>query len=143
MAFLYAPYLLERGENHVTALAGIGGSVTEGSTSFTDASKWTLSLKGAVKDVTPFGASGNWTVNLATLKSWSGKITGFLDTSDTAQTNLFALLNSTVTITLNVSGTPHGFTGSAIITGIDPNVDAQNAETVDFSFTGTGSCTYS
>lgn len=127
----------------MTALAGIGASVSEASTSFTDASKWTLSLKGATKDVTPFGASGNWAVNLATIKSWSGKVSAFIDTSDTAQTNLFALLNSTVTLTLNVSGTPHGFTGSAILTGIDPNVDAQAAETVDFSFTGTGACTYS
>lgn len=127
----------------MAALAGIGASVQEASTAFTDASKWTLSLKGATKDVTPFGASGNWAINLATIKSWTAKVSAFVDTSDTAQTNLFALLNSTVTLTLNVSGTPHGFTGSAILTGIDPNVDAQNPETVDFSFTGTGSCTYS
>lgn len=126
----------------MTALAGIGASASEGATSFTDASKWTLSLKGATKDVTPFGASGNWAINLATIKSWSGKITAFLDTSDTAQTNLFALLNTTVAMTFNVSGTPHGFTGNAILTGIDPNVDVQNAETVDFSFTGTGAITY-
>ena len=70
-------------------------------------------------------------------------MTAFLDTADTAQTNLFALIGSTVTVTLNVSNTPHGFTGSAILTGIDPNVDVQNAETVDFSFTGTGALTYS
>lgn len=127
----------------MAALAGVGASVSESSTAFTDASKWTLSAKGAVKDVTPFGASGNWTINLATLKSWTAKVTAFLDTSDTAQTNLFALLNTTVTLTLNVSGTPHGFSGSAILTGIDPNVDAQNAETVDFSFTGTGALSYS
>lgn len=127
----------------MAALAGIGASVSEASTSFTNASKWTLSLKGATKDVTPFGASGNWAINLATIKSWTAKVSAFLDTADTAQTNLFALLNSTVTLTLNVSGTPHGFTGSAIVTGIDPNVDVQNAETVDISFTGTGSCTYS
>ena len=127
----------------MAALAGIGASVSEAATSFNNASKWTLSLKGATKDVTPFGASGNWAINLATIKSWTAKVTAFVDSSDTAQTNLFGLLNSTVTLTLNVSGTPHGFTGSAILTGIDPNVDAQNAETVDFSFTGTGSCTYS
>lgn len=127
----------------MAALAGIGAQVLEAATAFTDSSKWTLSLKGATKDVTPFGASGNWAINLATIKSWTAKVSAFLDTADTAQTNLFALLNSTVTLTLNVSGTPHGFTGSAILTGIDPNVDVQNAETVDFSFTGTGACTYS
>lgn len=127
----------------MTALAGVGGSVTEGATTFTNASKWTLSLKGAVKDVTPFGASGSWTINLATLKSWSGKITCFLDTTDTAQTNLFALLNSTVSMTFTIQSTPHAFAGSGILTGIDPSVDVQGAETVDFSFTGTGACTYS
>ncbi len=126
----------------MAALAGIGASCTEASTAFNDASKWTLSIKGATKDVTPFGASGNWAINLATIKSWSAKITAFLDTADTAQTNLFALINSTVSVTLNVSGS-HSFTGSAILTGIDPNVDAQGAETVDFSFTGTGSLVYS
>lgn len=126
----------------MTALAGIGASCTEASTAFTDASKWTLSLKGAVKDVTPFGASGNWQINLATIKSWTGKITAFIDNSDTAQTNLFALIGTVVAMTFKVDGT-HNFAGSAIVTGIDPSVDVQNAETVDISFTGTGAITYS
>lgn len=127
----------------MTALAGIGANCAEASTSFTDASKWTLSIKNATKDVTPFGASGNWAINIPTINSWTAKITGFIDTADTAQTNLFALIGQTVSITLNVSGTPHGFTGSAILSGIDPNVDAQSAETCDFSFTGSGAITYS
>ncbi len=127
----------------MAALAGVGASVSEASTAFNNSSKWTLSLKGAVKDVTPFGASGSWVINLATLKSWSGKITAFFDTSDTAQTNIIGLLNSTVTLTLNVSSTPHGFTGTAYITEIAPSVDAQGVITCDYSFTGTGSCVYS
>jgi len=121
----------------------IGGSVQEGSNVFSNASRWTLSLKGATKDATPFGATGSWAVNIATIKSWSGRITCYLDTADTAQTTLFGLLNSTVTVTLTVQSTPHAFTGSAIITGIDPNVDSTGVETVDFSFTGTAACTYS
>lgn len=127
----------------MTALAGIGASVQEASTSFTDASKWTLSIKNATKDVTPFGASGSWQINIPTINSWTGKITAFIDTADTAQTNLFALIGSTVALTLNISGTPHGFSGSAILTGIDPSVDAQAAETCDFSFTGSGALSYS
>ena len=127
----------------MAALAGIGASVTEAATAFTDASKWTLNLKGATKDVTPFGASGNWAINLATIKSWTGKITAFLDTTDTAQTNLFAGLNNTFSLTFTVQSTPHAFTGSAILTGIDPNVDVQGVEVVDFSFTGSGAITYS
>lgn len=127
----------------MTALAGVGASVSEASTAFNNASKWTLSLKGATKDVTPFGASGSWVINIGTLKSWSGKISAFFDTSDTAQTNIIGLLLGTVTLTLNVQSTPHGFGGSAIITGIDPNVDTQGVITCDYSFTGTGACTYS
>lgn len=126
----------------MTALAGIGASVQEASTSFTDASKWTLSIKNATKDVTPFGASGSWAINIPTINSWTAKISAFIDTADTAQTNLFALIGTTVAVTLNVSGTPHGFSGSAILAGIDPNVDAQAAETCDFSFTGSGALTY-
>lgn len=125
----------------MAALAGIGASVTEASTAFTDASKWTLSLKGATKDVTPFNATGSWAVNLATLKSWTCKVTAFVDPNDTAQTSLFALLNGTVTLALAISGT-HNFSGSAILTGIDPNIDVQNAQTADFSFTGTGPITF-
>lgn len=127
----------------MAALAGIGASVTEAATAFTDASKWDLNIKGATKDATPFGASGNWAINIATVKSWTGKITAFLDTADTAQTNLFALINSTVSVTFTVQSTPHAFTGSAILTGIDPSVDVQGVETVVFSFTGSGALTYS
>jgi hypothetical protein len=127
----------------MAALAGIGASVMEASSAFNNASKWTLSLKGATKDVTPFGASGNWAINLSTIKSWTAKVSAFLDYSDTAQTNLLGLLGTVVSLTLNIASTPHGFTGSAILSGIDPNIDAQNAETVDYSFTGSGPITYS
>ena len=127
----------------MAALAGIGASCTEASTAFTDASKWVLSMKNATKDVTPFGAAGSWAINIPTINSWTAKISAFIDTTDTAQTNLFALIGTSLTVTLNVSGTPHGFTGTAILAGIDPSVDAQSAETCDYSFTGSGALTYS
>lgn len=127
----------------MAALAGIGASVTEAAQAFSDASKWTLSLKGATKDATPFGASGSWAINVATIKSWTAKVTAFMDTADTAQTVLFAALNNTVSMTFTIQSTPHAFTGSAILSGIDPNVDVQGVESVDFSFTGTGALTYS
>lgn len=126
----------------MTALAGIGAAASEASTAFTDASKWTLSIKNATKDVTPFGAAGSWAINIPTINSWTAKVTGFIDTADTAQTNLFALIGTSVSVILKVSAT-HNFTGTAILSGIDPNVDAQSAETVDFSFTGSGAITYS
>jgi hypothetical protein len=125
----------------LTALAGIGASASA-PTGFSDSSKWTLSIKNATKDVTPFGASGSWAINIPTINSWTAKITGFIDSSDTAQTNLFGLIGTVVALTLKVDGT-HSFAGSAILSGIDPSVDAQNAETVDFSFTGSGQIAYS
>ncbi len=122
----------------MAAFAGVGASVKEGTTTFTNSNKWTLSVKNATKDVTPIGAPGSWAIYLGTLNSWTVKISGWFDTADTAQTNLLALVGQSVALTLNVNGTPNGFTGSAILNGIDPNIDAQNPETVDFSFQGSG-----
>jgi hypothetical protein len=132
-----------RRSKKLTALAGIGASASA-SSALTAASKWTLSIKNATKDVTPFGASGNWAINIPTINSWTAKVTAFIDPTDTAQTNLFGLIGTVIDdLVLNVSGTPHGFTGSAILSGIDPSVDAQAAETVDFSLTGSGPIAYS
>jgi hypothetical protein len=126
----------------MTALAGIGASATEASTAFNDASKWVVSIKNATKDVTPFGASGSWAINIPTINSWTSKISAFIDSSDTAQTNLYGLIGTSMTVVMAVSGT-HNFTGTAILAGVDPSVDAQAAETVDFSFTGSGALVYS
>lgn len=126
----------------MAALAGIGASASEASTAFTNASKWTLSIKNATKDATPFGATGNFAINIPTINSWTAKITAFLDTADSAQTAIFAAIGTTIAISLKVDGT-HAFAGNAIVSGIDPSVDVQNVETVDISFTGTGAVTYS
>jgi len=125
----------------LAALSGIGASATEASTAFNDASKWVLSIKNATKDVTPFGASGSWAINIPTINSWTAKISAFIDTADTAQVNLFALIGTSLTVTMAVNGS-HNFSGTAILAGIDPSVDAQAAETVDFSFTGSGALAY-
>lgn len=125
----------------MTALAGIGASASGAATVINEASKWTLSIKNAVKDVTPFGASGSWQINIPTINSWTCKVTAFIDGSDTEQVNLYALIGTSVALILKVDGT-HNFAGNGILTGIDPSVDVQGAETVDFSFTGTGAVAY-
>lgn len=126
----------------MTTFAGIGAGASVDSVAFTNASKWTLSVKNATKDVTPMGADGSFAVNIGTINSWTAKITAFLDNSDTAQTNLFALIGTIVEDLVLTVGSTHAFTGDAILSGIDPSVDAQDAETVDFSFTGTGPIAY-
>src|SRR6266702_3476465 len=128
----------------MSALAGIGAAVSEAGTTFSEGSKWTLTTKGGTKDVTPFQATGNWAQFLATVKSWTSKVTAFVDASDTAQTNMFGLLGSTVVLSMNVvvAGTPHGFSGSGVLSRFAPTVDVQNAETIDFDFQGTGPVTW-
>lgn len=121
----------------MTALAGIGASTSEASTAINQASKWTASIKNATKDVTPFGASGNFQINIPTINSWTAKITAFLDSSDTGQTDLLAGIGTTIAVVLKVDGT-HNLAGSAILSGIDPSVDVQGAITCDYSFTGSG-----
>jgi hypothetical protein len=122
----------------MVAFAGVGASLKEGTTSFTNASKWELDIKTDTKDVTPIGASGAWAVYLGTLNRWTAKITGWLDTSDAGQADLLDLVGQTVSLTLNVNGTPNGFTGSAILNEIAPNIDAQNPESCVYSFQGSG-----
>lgn len=126
----------------MTAFCGVGASVKEATTAFTNSSKWTLSVKNATKDVTPIGAPGSWAVYLGTLNSWTCKISCWLDEADAAQAALLATMGTTIPLTLNVNGVPNGFTGSAIFNGIDPSVDAQSPETVDFSFQGSGPLTF-
>lgn len=128
----------------MSAIAGINAAVAASGVTFNEGSKWTLTSKGDTKDVTPFQASNNWAVFLATIKSWTSKITAFVDASDTAQTNMFGLLGSTVALSMNVitTGTPHGFVGSAILTGWSPSADVQNPETIDFNWQGTGPVTW-
>lgn len=41
------------------------------------AHSWKMSLKGAVKDVTPFQATGSWAVKLGTIQSASGSIMAY------------------------------------------------------------------
>jgi hypothetical protein len=128
----------------MSAIAGINAAVAASGVTVSEGNKWTLTTKGDTKDVTPFGATGNWAVFLATVKSWTSKVTAFVDASDTAQTNMFGLVGSTVALSMNVTtvGTPHGFTGSAILTGWTPSVDVQQAETIDFNWQGTGPVTW-
>jgi hypothetical protein len=125
----------------MVAFAGVGASLKNGAVTFNNASKWELDIKCDTKDVTPIGADGAWAVYIGTLNRWTAKITGWLDMADTAQTNLLTLVGQSVPLTLNVDGVPNGFTGSAILNDIAPNVDAQNPESCVYSFQGSGPIT--
>ena len=128
----------------MAVVAGVGGQVLNGVNVVANVGVWTLSIKGATVKATPFGASGSWDINVATIKSWTAKVSGWLDAADTnSQVVWLGGINNTYSITLSTISGSHQFVGSGILTGIDPKADSQQLVTVDYSFTGTGSIVYS
>jgi len=124
--------------------SGIGGSVLYGAQPIASLGKWTISMKGGLTKTTPFGASGSWEVNTGTIKSWSATAEGWLDDADIlGQTALIGALLNSVTVTFNADAIPHGWTGTAIITGIDDMSDSTGVETRKFSFVGAGNFVFS
>ncbi|HLZ64386.1 MAG TPA: hypothetical protein VKR06_46240 [Ktedonosporobacter sp.] len=122
--------------------AGVGGAIKNGANTVANMQKWALSQKGNVAKTTAFGASGSWESNTATIRGWTATIDGWTDAGDTnGQVALYNGLNSTFTLEMDIDGTHH-WSGSAILTGIDPSADAQNMNLTKLSFTGTGACTF-
>lgn len=122
--------------------AGVGGAVKNGANTVANLQKWGISAKGNVAKTTVFGSSGSWETNTPTIRGWTATADGLTDASDTnGQVALFGGLNSTFTLELDIDGTHH-WSGSAILTGIDPSADAQNMNTIKLTFTGTGALTF-
>lgn len=127
----------------MAVVAGIGGAVKNGANSVANLNTWTLSLKGNITKTTVFGSTGQWETNIATTRGWTVKADGYLDSSDTnGQLAFINGLNSTFTVTLNTGDTTHNWSGTAILTGIDPKADVGGVDTVSFSFDGTGAVTF-
>jgi predicted secreted protein len=122
--------------------AGVGGSITVGSTVAANLDVWAVTQKAMVKDTTSFGASGSWQTNTSTIRDWSAKMNGRADPSDTnGQLVLINGLGSTVTLKFNVDGT-HYWSGSAIVVGVNPKADANDVVTVQYDVTGTGALSF-
>lgn len=121
--------------------AGVSGQVMNGSNTIANLDKWQIQQKAATKDSTAFGASGSWQINTTTLKSWTAKSNGRVDPSDTnGQLALLNGLGSTFTVKLYIDGTRY-WSGTAILSGIDPADDVNDLATIQYSWTGTGACT--
>lgn len=125
-------------------LAGVTANVKTGATAIANMDVWTLSAKSAIKDTTPFQATGQYAQNTATIKSWTVKIDGRLDATDTTgQVALINGLGSTFPLELDIdAAATHKWTGNAILTGIDPKADAKDVNTVSYSFDGSGVITF-
>src|SRR6266850_2296844 len=118
--------------------AGVNGLVKLSSTAVANLQKWAINAKGNVAKTTAFQASGAWESNTATIRGYTVTADGWTDPSDsTGQALLLNGVNTTFTLELDVDSSHH-WSGSAILTGLDPAADAQNMNTVKFTFTGTG-----
>ena len=125
----------------MAAISGNGGSVQMGAVTLQNIGDWTISLKTDKSVTTPYGQA--WHTKTTTIKDWSGKFNGRLDSADTTgQVAFINGLGTYVTMTFNVDGV-HKWTGPAIIDGIDPKSSATGTVDVAFSVDGNGACVYS
>lgn len=98
---------------------------------------WSISIEADTLEFTSFD-SGGWKENKGSLKSWSGSIEGFADSTSTAKLNDIET-GDTIWIQLDEGGTGSGrYSGLAVVTA--KNVESSTAELVSVSFdvTGTG-----
>lgn len=121
---------------------GVGGSITVGGATVANVDVWDLPQKGAIKETTAFGATGSWTTQTPTLKSWTAKVKGRTDPSDsTGQALLFAGLNTSFALVFKVDSS-HNWAGNGYLTQIHPVTDVNNTANIEFDFTGNGVLTY-
>lgn len=119
-------------------ISGIGGLVKNGANVIANLDVWAIAMKSLTKEVTPFQADGSWQVNIATLKTWTVKLNGRLDPEDTAgQVAFLNGLGSTFTIRLESSSTRY-WSGTGIVIGLDPKVNVNDAQLIEFDLMGTG-----
>jgi hypothetical protein len=106
---------------------------------------WSMSMKGNVKDVTPFQASGSWTVNAATLKTatWNvdcyrqdARILNEMITSGVGKINISGGIIMCQLWFNEASGDRFQF--YALPTGIVQTVAAQDIDTQQVTFQSTG-----
>lgn len=118
----------------MAVITGKDGSVSVDAVNVSTVSSWSVSIEADTLEYTSFD-SGGWKDMMGSLKSWSGSIEGFADTTQTAS----IAVGDEVTLVLVEGGSgSKTYTGSAIVTS--KSVDASTAElvTVSFDFTGSG-----
>ena len=124
----------------MAATSGVGGNVKVGATPTVVANVgvWSVSAKAGVASTTAFQATGSWETQLPTIKSWTAKCDGRTDPADTlGQLTLLNGLGTIMNVEFDVDSTHH-WSGSAILTGIDPKSDTKALNDISFSFDGTG-----
>jgi predicted secreted protein len=117
----------------MAVITGKDGSVSVDTDNVTQITSWSISIEADTLEYTNFGSQG-WKENMGSLKSWSGSIEGFADTTQ----NATIVVGTEVAVVLVEGGAGSTtYTGNAIVTS--KSVDSSTAELVSVSFDFTGS----
>lgn len=125
------------------ATAGYAGLLKVGSVALIQLSSVEITANGDKYDVTVMSGMSTpaWKAFISGLRDWTLKISGFWDQiNDADQATLWTDYNNGTLVSLTFSpntGT-NNFTGSAIFTSIGMKFPVGGAETVDWSFQGSG-----
>lgn len=130
----------------MAVITGKDGNVavdTDGGTSPTNVlqiTSWSVTIEADTLEFTSFD-SGGWKENKGSLKSWTGSIEGFADSTASAKIHDIDV-GETVYLQLDEGGSGSGrYSGDAVVTS--KNVESSTAElvSVSFDFTGSGTLT--
>ena len=126
------------GKSGTVYVAASGGTPAEA----LDVQDWSLTISADSLDTTSFTDSG-WKTFLGGLKGYTGSVTAKWNHADTNQAVFFDNLGSSIDFKfyLDEANTKY-FSGTAIVTSVDPKVSVSGTADVTFNLQGTGSITY-
>jgi len=119
----------------MAVIKGKDGTVAlTGSTAIANVTSWSVTQEADVLETSAMGTGGDKTF-VGSLKSWSGSVECFLDT--TAQHTALPV-GTIVDLTLDTDGSGSVYSGDAVITSANVTVGAADIVTVSFDYQGTG-----
>ena len=125
----------------MAVIKGKDGTVAlTGSTAIANVTSWSVTQEADVLETSAMGTGGDKTF-VGSLKSWSGSVECFLDT--TAQHTSLPV-GTIVDLTLDTDGAGSAgsvYSGDAVITSANVTVGAADIVTVSFDYQGTGALT--
>ena len=129
------------------AIAGKNGSVYVSASGGTpaealDVQDWSLDISADALDVTAFTDDG-WKAFLGGLKGYTGSVTAKWNHADTNQAAFFDNLGSSIDFKfyLDEANTKY-FSGTAIVTAVNPKVSVSGTADVTYNIQGTEAITY-
>lgn len=125
-------------------IAGISGAVTLPSGHALKSRAWSLTINNEVNDSSGFSSTSDYRENLAGMKSWSGAVSGYVE-SGAASVSPFAATVSTPVVcafgagaTTLTASSGNTYTGSIIVTSVAIGTGIDGNATVAITFVGNG-----